>query len=308
MVERILRLGLFALVTFAGLLAYLAISAGRPVLGLSLAAAVLGSFAALLGVQFSLLATFGGETPARGSGEKLAAGTLLKAWLAEARCTPAVFFWRQPFRSHAIGDHVFASDQHHGVVLVHGYFCNRAVWNPWMRKLSAAGIPFIALSLEPIDASISSYVADIDRAVNQMEACTGRAAILVGHSMGGLAARFWWARERRNGRRLRRLITIGTPHRGTWLARFGHTRNGIEMRPGSPFLRMLESEEPPDVGEVFTCFYSRCDNIVFPPSRAQLTGARNVQLPGRPHLSMLDEPLVFEELTSWAAVNSVQAR
>jgi triacylglycerol lipase len=42
---------------------------------------------------------------------------------------------------------------------------------------------------------------------------------LVGHSLGGLVAR-WYAQERDRERRVDRIVTLATPHAGTGLARF----------------------------------------------------------------------------------------
>jgi hypothetical protein len=39
-----------------------------------------------------------------------------------------------------------------------------------------------------------------------------------------------------------------------------------------------------------TCFYSHCDNIVFPPSTAMLDGADNRHLVGVAHVHMVNRP------------------
>jgi len=45
-----------------------------------------------------------------------------------------------------------------------------------------------------------------------------------------------------------------------------------------------------------TCYYSHCDNIVFPASRATLEGADNRHLPGVAHVQMADHPEPRAEL------------
>ena len=63
----------------------------------------------------------------------------------EVLIAPRVFLWRQPFRSAAIADSVPADARgRRGVVLVHGFFCNRGLWNPWMQRLREKGVPFVA--------------------------------------------------------------------------------------------------------------------------------------------------------------------
>ena len=183
---------------------------------------------------------------------------------------PQVFCWRQPFRSRAEPDFTPpAAYGRRGVVLVHGFVCNRALWNPWMTRLRAERIPFIAVNLEPVFGSIDRYAAIVDDAVRRLEATTGTAPVLVAHSMGGLAARAWMAASGGEDR-VHRVVTIGTPHHGTWLARFGQTLNGREMRIGSDWLAHLTRQEPPRRYAKFTCYYSHCDNIVFPAGTATL--------------------------------------
>ncbi len=220
-------------------------------------------------------------------------GQLLSAWCQELMVAPKVFLWRQPFLSAAIADVVAADSKgRRGVVLLHGFFCNRGLWNPWMKALKARGVPFLALTLEPAFGSIDRYVDAIEAAVVRLEATTGLAPVLVGHSMGGLAIRAWHARIGRTTR-VHRVITIGTPHRGTWIARHARARNGSEMRIGSPWLEALARTEGENAHRRFTCFWGHCDNIVFPTRGATLPGADNRHLPATPHVAMAFHPEVF---------------
>lgn len=215
---------------------------------------------------------------------------LLRAWWSETWTAFAVFFWRQPFRTQAQPDFLdTAARGRRGVVFVHGFVCNRALWNPWMAKLRAAGHPFIALNLEPVFGSIDDYAGIIDGAVQRITQLTGQPPVVVAHSMGGLAVRAW-LRTRRDAARVHRVITIGSPHRGTWLGRFSHTPNGRQMRLDGDWVRAL-AQDPPSVS--FTCWYSNCDNVVFPASTATLPGADNRFARGAAHVQLAFEPQVF---------------
>jgi predicted alpha/beta hydrolase family esterase len=217
----------------------------------------------------------------------------MRAWVAESWTALRVFCWQQPFRSHAVPDHLPMSSGRRGVVLVHGFLCNRGFWNPWLRELRARGHAFIAVDLEPVFGSIDRYVAGLDEAISRVTAATGRPPVMVCHSMGGLAARAWLRSA--DMARVHRIITIGTPHCGTWLARFGHTVNGRQMRIDGEWMRQMESAcgSAPEVP--FTCWYSNCDNIVFPTSSATLPGADNRLAPGRGHVEMAFVPSLRQQ-------------
>ncbi|MEO7886806.1 alpha/beta fold hydrolase [Polaromonas sp.] len=220
---------------------------------------------------------------------------LLCAWWGETTTAPRVFCWRQPFRSNEVPDHVVSAEAvrgRRGVVFVHGFFCNRGLWTPWLKRVQASGRAFAAVNLEPLFGSIDDYAPQIDDAVRQVTEATGLAPLLVCHSMGGLAARAWLKRMKAEAW-VHHVVTIGTPHRGTWLARFGHGHNGRQMRLLSDWQAQLDHEMPANRHTLFTCWYSNCDNIVFPTSTATLPGADNRLVRGAAHVQMAFLPLVM---------------
>jgi hypothetical protein len=99
------------------------------------------------------------------------------------------------------------------------------------------------------------------------------------------------------------VVTIGSPHRGTWLGRFAHSPNGHEMNLGSNWLKQLERDEPPGSHDGFTCWYSNCDNIVLPASTAMLPGADNRLAAGQAHVAMAFDPVVMEETLALMAAS-----
>lgn len=80
-------------------------------------------------------------------------GQLLRAWAGEVLASELAFSWRQPWREWAEPDHLPAGATA-GVLLVHGFSCNRGRWNGWMKRLRAQGVAFVAPSLEPAFGSI----------------------------------------------------------------------------------------------------------------------------------------------------------
>ncbi len=230
---------------------------------------------------------------------RASAGAMARAWLRESLLAPRVFLWQQPFRSNTWPDHIPieapAGKRKPGVVFIHGFVCNRGLWNRWFELLTRQGRVFAAVNLEPVFGSIDDYVTLIDNAVRQVERATGTPPLLVCHSMGGLAARAW-LRAHNADTRVAHVVTIGTPHRGTWLARISRGLNGQQMQAGGGWLQQLKRDEPPQRAALFTCYYSNCDNIVFPTSCATLDGAENRFVPGVPHIALVFDPEVMREV------------
>lgn len=222
-----------------------------------------------------------------------------RAWWAEGRWSARVFGWWQPWREQAVPDWLpdgapVVSGQGAGhalpraVVLVHGFACNRAFWMPWFATLRAHGHGFVAPTLEPAFGSIDAYVDTIDAAVRRARQATGRAPLIVAHSMGGLALRAWLRAVHARGADadVYAVVTIGTPHHGTWAARWAWVANGRQMEPGSAWLRALAQQEPAARHTRFICWYSDCDNAVYPPAAATLEGADNRLLAGLAHIEL----------------------
>ncbi|TFY98265.1 esterase/lipase family protein [Ramlibacter humi] len=250
----------------------------RPVLACAGAVVIVLVHAIVLAVEFVLLRVASGADPA----PKPAWGQVTAAWWREVVQDIVVFGWRQPFAWRAEPDRLDGARGRTGFVFVHGFVCNRGFWTPWLRQARVLGHSFAAVNLEPVFGSIDHYADIVEDAVAKVAAATGKPPMLVCHSMGGLAARAWL---RRYGgvSRVARVVTIGTPHQGTWLARFSRLPNGRQMRIGGDWLQELAGHAH-DIP--FTCWYSNCDNIVFPPSTATLPGADNQHLGGAGHVDL----------------------
>ena len=152
--------------------------------------AIAGFFAIVLGytgflaLEFMLLRVVNRGDPS----PRATAAELFSAWLGETLVAPRVFCWRQPFRPNEVPDALSPVNVVHGrrgVVFIHGFFCNRAFWTPWLKRLRSSGHAFVAVSLEPVFASIDDYVPQIEAAVTQVTEATGMPPLLVCHSMGG---------------------------------------------------------------------------------------------------------------------------
>jgi triacylglycerol esterase/lipase EstA (alpha/beta hydrolase family) len=178
--------------------------------------------------------------------------------------------------------------------------CNRGFWNPWMARLRARGVPFVAVNMEPVLGSIERYADIIDAAVRHATRVTGLPPVIVAHSMGGLAVRAW-LRDRTAERRVHSVVTIGTPHAGTTIARFALSPNTRQMREGSPWLKALDANETRARRSLFTCYFGHCDNIVFPARNAMLADAVNHHVPGVAHVHLAFHRPILDDVLRRAA-------
>ena len=245
-----------------------------------------------LGIEFLLLRHINKTDPA----PLATPAELLRAWVGETLVAPRIFCWRQPFRTHAIPDNIAPArivKGQRGVVFIHGFFCNRGFWNPWLKRLQGSGHAFVALSMEPVFGSIDDYTPQIEAAVQQVTQATGMPPLLVCHSMGGLAARAWLQTMRADAK-VHHIVTIGSPHQGTWLARFSRSLNGQQMRLASSWQAQLDIGMPAGRRALFTCWYSSSDNIVFPTTSATLPGADNRLIRGKAHVQMAFAPQLID--------------
>ena len=185
------------------------------------------------------------------------------------------------------------------VILVHGYMSNRGYFGGLARAIERAGLgPVYTPNFPVLLASIEHFADALHQEVERIaNGCAQSRVILVGYSMGGLAAREYL--RRRGTARIARLVTIGSPHHGTILASMGLGLNARQMHRGSDFLLSLEASEsaaPPAVDAV--CIWSPHDNLVAPPHTSLLAWARSVALPGIGHVAIIDSPRTFAAVTA----------
>lgn len=181
------------------------------------------------------------------------------------------------------------------VVLVHGYQCNRGFWYWQRHALLQAGRAVATVDLEPVFASIDHYGELIHRRIKETCAATGAAqVVLVGHSMGGLAARAY-LRAHGNGR-VAKLITLASPHFGTRLAALGMGINARQMAPGNDWLLALNDREDEALPEATVAAWSPYDNFVMPQENARLPIRDNRNLGPMGHLAMAFAPAVTKLL------------
>ncbi|MFE0672835.1 esterase/lipase family protein [Streptomyces sp. NPDC058867] len=183
------------------------------------------------------------------------------------------------------------------VVLLHGFIDNRSVFLLLRRSLAQHGRHRIeSLNYSPLTCDIRSAAELLGRHIEEICARTGAERVdVVGHSLGGLIARYYV--QRLGGDlRVRTLVTLGTPHAGTRVAPLANAHPIVrQMRPGSAVLEEL-ARPAPGCRTHFVSFWSDLDHIMDPLETACIDHpdllAQNVRVSGVGHLALPVHPAV----------------
>ena len=183
------------------------------------------------------------------------------------------------------------------IVLLHGHYYTKASLTVLRDRFVRDGWPekrVIVFDLATT-ACTHDWALVLAKKVDQVLRASGCPTVdIVAHSRGGLAARDY-IRNLGGARRVAHLVTLGTPHHGTWSSRGCPGCGCREMRPGSAYLKRLNAgdETPGPTG--VTSIYSRQDGVV-PARSSWLRGARNVEMRGVTHTDLLRSRRVYEEI------------
>ena len=191
------------------------------------------------------------------------------------------------------------------VLLVHGLIDNRSIFTVMRRGLRRRGFAQTCTwNYSPLLRDVARGARDLGEHVERICQQTGHDRVhVVGHSLGGLIARYYV--QRMDGdERVTSLVTLGTPHSGSVLAHVLPTPLVRQLRPGSPVLRELE-EPAPGCRTPVTAVYSDLDQVVLPTSSGRCDHpdlrARNVLVRGVGHMSLPIHPAVVDEVAATLA-------
>ena len=186
------------------------------------------------------------------------------------------------------------------VLLVHGLVDNRSIFAVMRRSLRRRGFASVcSWNYSPLLRDVAKAADDLGEHIERICAQTGHDRVhVVGHSLGGLIARYHVQRQG-GDRRVDSLVTLGTPHGGSVLAHALPTPLVRQLRPGSPVLREL-AEPVARCDTRITAVYSDLDQLVLPTSAGRCDhpdlGARNVLFRGVGHMSLPIHRGVLDEV------------
>ncbi|MFF6993692.1 esterase/lipase family protein [Streptomyces sp. NPDC008313] len=183
------------------------------------------------------------------------------------------------------------------VVLLHGFIDNRSVFLLLRRSLAQHGRQQVeSLNYSPLTCDIRTAAELLGRHIEEICERTGHDRVdVVGHSLGGLIARYYV--QRLGGdTHVRTLVTLGTPHAGTRVVPLLNAHPIVrQMRPGSEVLRELALPAP-GCRTYFVSFWSDLDHVMDPLETARLDHpdllGHSVRVSGIGHLALPVHPAV----------------
>ena len=191
------------------------------------------------------------------------------------------------------------------VLLVHGLVDNRSVFAVMRHGLRRRGFAQVcSWNYSPLLRSVESAAEALGRHVERICQETGHERVhVVGHSLGGLVARYLVQRLGGDAR-VDSLVTLGTPHGGSRWAHVLPTPLVRQLRPGSPLFQELGTPAPGCRTRV-TAVYSDLDQMVVPSAAGRCDHpdlqARNVLVRGVGHMSLPIHRGVVDEVAATLA-------
>ena len=187
------------------------------------------------------------------------------------------------------------------ILLVHGIVDNHTIFTSLERALRRRGferLRFFDYGL--LTSDVRAAAQRLATAVEELATITGRDQIhVIGHSLGGLIARYYVQRMGGDAR-VHTLVTLGSPHQGTELARVGQVLPLVrQLTPGSPLLDEL-AEPAPDCRTRFLAFWSDLDQLVVPRRNAAIAhphlSVTNVAVHGVGHMSLTNNRAIAAQI------------
>jgi len=170
------------------------------------------------------------------------------------------------------------------VLMIHGFLGTRGSMFMLERRLVDDGFVVVSFNLGTLnvrDIRRSAFL--IHRKIERILAQTPSQRIdVIGHSMGGLIG-LYYVKKLGGHARVRKLLMMGTPIRGTWAALAGVLTLGLwstsswQLLPRSRFLDELAQGPTPPGVEIHTISAAR--DWIIPLATTRLAGANAVTVP-----------------------------
>lgn len=199
------------------------------------------------------------------------------------------------------------------VLLLHGFFQTRNIWEVMEDRLRYDGYGVMSFNLggllwryntHPVERSATLVAEKVERLAERY----GFDRVhVIGHSKGGLIARRW-VQHLGGDRRVKSVVTLGTPHHGTPTAALGVALMGFgavrssagDLMPRSRLVQNLARDTfPPHIP--LTSVYSKVDLVcpwwasVLRPRLGE-SHLKNVPVPGLGHSALCWDARVYHQV------------
>ncbi|XPV75982.1 MAG: esterase/lipase family protein [Desulfovibrio sp.] len=180
------------------------------------------------------------------------------------------------------------------VVFVHGLYHNPSAWRriyPELKKHGVGGVRFV--SYNSLTRTFHEAALEVVEKTLALSSENGQPCVLIGHSLGGLISRYAAAHPDLEGK-VKGVITLATPHRGSDLAVVALGALGRSLRPGENCIadEVNNVELAPNIAKY--SLYTQHDNMVMPQSKmivperiAQREQWNEVKITGLCHVGVL---------------------
>lgn len=191
------------------------------------------------------------------------------------------------------------------ILLIHGLVDNRSIFTVLRRQLRRRGFGRVwTMNYRPWTTDLRAAAREFGATIDAICEQTGYERIhVVGHSMGGLIARYYVQRLGGDSR-VHTLVTLGTPHHGTNAARLFPRGVCKQLSPTSEVVAEL-AEPAPECTTRFVSFWSDIDALIVPKQAARLDHpdllARNVLMRGVGHMSLPIDRRIVRDITATLA-------
>ena len=191
------------------------------------------------------------------------------------------------------------------ILLVHGLVDNRSIFTVLRRALRRRGFGRIwTMNYHVLTHDVRAAARRLAATVESVCEQTGYERIhVVGHSMGGIIARYYVQRMGGDAR-VHTLVTLGSPHGGTRAARLLPRGVCRQLGPSSEVVTELAAPAP-GCRTRFVSFWSDLDALISPKQAARIDhpdlNARNVFVRGVGHMSLPIDGRVTREIAATLA-------
>ncbi|MEP6463495.1 MAG: alpha/beta fold hydrolase [Frankiaceae bacterium] len=188
------------------------------------------------------------------------------------------------------------------ILLLHGMIGNRSSFVVLRRVLRRRGFQrVITINYQVVTQDIRQAAQELGRSIEVLCEANGHDQVhVVGHSLGGIIARYYIQRLGGDAR-VHTLVTLGSPHQGTRPAGLVPHAVGRQIRPDSDLILEL-AQAAPGCATRFLAFWCDLDALMIPKRAARIVhpdlDARNVFVRGVGHMSLLVDGGVAHQIAA----------